>query len=301
MPLTTEEKALHNTAIGGSLIAAVLGVNPFARPIDAWLHLTGRAQKDTNEPVTSWGHAMEDMLSSWYEEKTGTEVVPCPTLVHPDKPWIIATPDRIVQDSDVLVECKHVGDRVAWHWYDGPPDYVVLQCVWQMLVCRALGMPITRVDVVADIAGAPPEIFPVEYDAELEAMVLEAAIRFWEDRVQADVAPPVDASESYQAWLRRQFPNSNGVMREEPEAEEWAVRYNAAKETEKAAKEESELAANHLRALIADDDGVRGIWGKVTNRTSASGSRTLRVTLATSPRSRRKGRATIRDIGGLDI
>ena len=301
MPLTTEEKALHDNAIGGSTISAVLGVNPFARPIDAWLHLTGRAQRDVDEDRTSWGHAMEDMLSSWYEEQTGTELVPCPTLVHPDKPWIIATPDRIVQDSDVLVECKHVGDRVAWHWHDGVPDYVVAQCIWQMMVCRALGMPVHRVDVVADIGGAPPEIFPVEYDPELESMMLDAAMAFWTNHVLADVQPPVDGSSSYQAWMRRQFPNSNGVMRESPEAEEWATRYSAAKEAETASKQEAELAANHLRAIIADDDGVRGPWGKVTNRTSSSGSRTLRVTLETSKRSgrRSRGKATIRDIGGI--
>ena len=40
MPLTPEELALHDRGIGASMIAAVVGVNPFSRPIDVWLQLT---------------------------------------------------------------------------------------------------------------------------------------------------------------------------------------------------------------------------------------------------------------------
>lgn len=301
MPLNDVEVQLHNHGIGASMIGAILGVNPFSGPIDAWLHLTGRAKRETTEDGQrrqGWGHQMEEMLAAWYEEATGADVTPCQTLVHPAHAWVIATPDRIVEGADVLVECKHVGERVAWHWHDGVPDYVRAQCAWQMLVCRALGMPIERVDVVADIGGAPPAIFPVGHDAELEQMMFEAAESFWRDHVLADVAPAVDGSASYQAWLRRQFPGSNGTMREAPEAEPWARQYAEAKATIASATAAADLAANQLRAIIGGDDGVTGAWGRVTNRTSASGSRTLRVALAGLTRSRGRGRAI--DLGGID-
>lgn len=300
MPLSPEDLALHARGIGASMVGTIIGVNPFAGPIDAWLQLTGRAKRDDTpegEMRKGWGHQMEDMLADWYEEQTGHEVTPSQTLVHPKEPWAIATPDRIVIDDPIrLVECKHVGERVAWHWMDGPPDYVVAQCVWQMLVCRGLGMPIEVVDVVADIGGAPPVIYPVERDEDLEVMTFEACLAFWNFHVLQDVAPPVDGSATYQEWLRRQFPRSNGVMRDAPEAERWAQQYVEAANAIKAAAEAKELAANHLRYAIGNDDGVRGPWGRVTNRTSASGSRTLRVTLNGITRSRSRGRGKLEDI-----
>jgi len=297
MPLTPEELALHDRGIGASMIAAVVGVNPFSRPIDVWLQLTGRAKREMTEDGelrAGWGHQMEDMLAAWYEDETGVELSPCPTLIHPEYPWAIATPDRV--GDGVLVECKHVGERVAWHWYDGPPDYVVSQCVWQMFVCRALGVDAPRVDVVADVGGAPPQIFPVEYDYELEAGIFETAEAFWRNHVLADVQPEVDDSATYQNWLRRQFPQSNGVLRAEPAAEVWAREYEEAKTTINRAERAKETAANNLRALIGPDDGVHGPWGQVTNRSTATGTRTLRVRVNGISRVRPKRRATVEDI-----
>jgi len=241
---------------------------------------------------------MEGMLASWHEETRNCEVTPCPTLIHPEHAWIIATPDRVVQDEPVLVECKHVGERVAWHWMDGPPDYVRAQCVWQMFVANSLGMGVNRVDVVADIGGAPPAIFPVDFDAELEEMMFDAAKSFWVDHVLADVPPTIDGSASYQAWIRRQFPNSNGVMLDAPEAERWAKEYVAGKNAIKEGTMTAELAANHLRVLIGENDGARGPWGRVTNRVAASGTRTIRVSLydGTTTRKRRRGRARMEDL-----
>jgi len=300
MPLTEAELQLHDHGIGGSTIGAILGVNPFSGPIDAWLHLTGRAKRETTEDGerrTGWGHQMEDMLASWYEQERSVEVTPCPTLVHPGHAWVIATPDRVVENEPALVECKHVGERVAWHWMDGPPDYVRAQCVWQMLVANALNMGIERVDIVADIGGAPPVVFPVDFDAELETMMFEAAQSFWRDHVLADVAPAVDGSASYQAWIRRQFPDSNGTMRDEPAAEVWAKAYATGKAAIASATANVELAANQLRALIGEDDGVRGPWGQATNRKASSGNRSLRVSVNGITRARKTGRATAEEIG----
>lgn len=298
MTLTAEELTLRQGRIGASMVGAIVGVNPFAGPIDAWLQLTGRAvkeQTDDGKLRTDWGGQMEGMLASWYEHETGLELAPCTTLIHPRHDWAIATPDRTA-NAPLLVECKHVGERVAWHWMDGPPDYVAAQCVWQMLVTRALGMDVSRVDVVADVGGAPPEIFPVQYDADLENNMFEAVERFWVDHVVADVPPAVDGSASYQAWLRRQYPNSSGTMREAPEADQWATQYAEASEAIKAANDAKELAANNLRFAIGEDDGVRGPWGQATNRTSARGTRSLRVKLNGDTRVRRVGRATVEDI-----
>jgi len=122
MPLTEHEKQLHQTKVGASLVPAIIGVNPFQGPMDAWLQLTGRAERvltSEAEARTRWGHVMEDLLAAWYSEQVGRDVVPSPTLIHPELGWAIATPDRVDTDGARLVECKHVGHRVAWHWTDG--------------------------------------------------------------------------------------------------------------------------------------------------------------------------------------
>jgi hypothetical protein len=234
---------------------------------------------------------MEELLASWYEDEQDCELRYSETLVDPTVGWAVATPDRI--GAGYLVECKHVGDRVAWHWHDGPPDYVVAQCVWQMMVARAVGILADRVDVVADIGGAPPQVFPVLWDDELEQETFERVRSFYLLHIERDVAPPVDGSDSYQEWLRRQFPASNGSMRVVPDGS-WAKQYVEAKAAIDAATKQKELAANMLRAIVGEDDGIMGEWGRVTNRSNKAGNRSLSVKLADGKP--RKQRGTTEDL-----
>ena len=63
------------------------------------------------------------------------------------------------------------------------------------------------------------------YEVITEAGIFETAEAFWRNHVLADVQPEVDDSATYQNWLRRQFPQSNGVLRAEPAAEVWSYNF----------------------------------------------------------------------------
>ena len=50
-------------------------------------------------------HASEwsAVIAQWYADVTGVDLAPCGTMIHPEHPWIAATPDRLCwpkEDTD---------------------------------------------------------------------------------------------------------------------------------------------------------------------------------------------------------
>ena len=131
MTLTAEQKQIRASGIGGSEIAAVAGLSPFGGPLDIWLRKTGAVNDDDiSGPHIERGRHLGPGLASWFRAKTGLRVANVgdeeQTFVHPAHPLVIATPDGLVEDHQVL-ECKFPSFRVAHHWgqpgTDEVPDY----------------------------------------------------------------------------------------------------------------------------------------------------------------------------------
>jgi len=190
--LTKEQLEIRRQGIGASEIGAVCGLSPWQTARDVWIaKRTAEEPKRTPEEafVLARGNALEEVVADWYTSTYGESLVEGQTIVDLTVP-AVATPDRIVVGSagTILVEIKTISVDMARHWEDGPPDYVVAQCQWQMLVTGA-----TRVYVVVSVGARPPSgRYAVDRDDEQIALLSEIGRRFWTDYVAAGVEPPLE-------------------------------------------------------------------------------------------------------------
>ncbi len=115
--------------------------------------------------------------------------------------------DRFILDRDValigedgrinasrILECKTANPFAQSDWGDPGSDQVPLsylvQCVWYMMLTE-----IDQTDLAVLFGNTNFRIYAITRDLELEQMVLERTVSFWENHVLTDT-PPVATSES---------------------------------------------------------------------------------------------------------
>lgn len=213
--------------IGGSDVAAALGLSPYRTPMQLWHELLSR---DVAGPVRGaaalhlrFGQHAEPFLVEEYERCTGLRTrAHAKTLRHPRHGFMFGHVDRLVYASEAkntdrsrgagaeseqptaVLECKTASafSRQGWGTAgtDQVPTQYLLQCVWYMALT---GCPSAELAVL--IGNNDFRIYSVARDLQLEAAVIERVERFWNDHVIAKTPPkalrPEDASI---AWPQEQ-------------------------------------------------------------------------------------------------
>jgi putative phage-type endonuclease len=288
--LTAEQIEIRKTGIGGSEIAAVLGLDPYKTALDVWCSKKGISSFDDTSALRR-GRLLEPVVAEIYAERTGIPhepdlwrqmervrrpalVEPRTTFRHPSCPLALATPDRVVvADGRMqrLVQIKTAGPRQAHRW--GPdgsgvfPEAYYCQVVWELFVCP---VEERRNDLVALVIGRDADLddvrcYPVAYDERLAQEMYETAARFWRDHVVADRPPDLDHTESAREYLRARFPANRGrIARADSATDELAAEIRDARMDAKAATERLEALENRMKAAIGENDGIAGTWWKAT-------------------------------------
>ena len=267
MTLTAEQLEIRRRGLGSSDIAAVAGLNPWRKPIDVYLEKTGRAEASVPTMRTRVGHALEERIAELYAEDLGyvlhETMLPGTTVVSEAEPWLVATPDFIAHDIDRaprIVEVKVVGARLAHHWSDGLPDYVLAQILHQQ---RVTGIRLGT--CAALIGGTDFQTFDCPYLLEVADDLAEIGRVFWYEHVLKDIPPPIDGSESWRAYAARRWPSdSKPMLAATEEAEALAKRLAEARARETFAADERAVCETELKALIGDHAGIRGSSWQVT-------------------------------------
>ena len=101
---TPEWFARRQGKITASIAAACLGLDPYVSARKAWRTILG-TEPDRDSHHKSWGREFEGEALSAYEIETGNLVRPVGFIVHPQHPWLGASPDGLIL-SDGMVEIK---------------------------------------------------------------------------------------------------------------------------------------------------------------------------------------------------
>ncbi len=249
-PGNPEWHKLRRAGISASEIAAVMGISPWESAFSLfWSKLNGWTAEET--PEMTAGKRAEPVIADWFAAECdphGNLLVERAGLyAHDERPWQLATPDRLVylpcpycesmryrfcEDCDTtgvgklvaVLECKYV----VYNWdgwgedgSDDIPVYYRAQVLWQMDV---LGVD---TGYLAAWHGAEFRCYVIRRD-EKDLRVMRGAARRFLDQLESGEAPPLDGHTATLAALRKLHPSIEDVEVEVPV--EFAEGYRRARE-----------------------------------------------------------------------
>lgn len=255
-----------NWGIGGSDVAALVGLHPYKTAADVYARIVHKADNGPKAKVIlSMGKHMEPhLIDSWCK---GQDIAPETIkrnveIIHPTLKFARGELDGIDESREYGVEAKCVFGPVAGtRWgpdgSDEIPEEYLCQCAWY---CMLAGVPLMH--IIALVWGEPRN-FIYERNLEFEAALVDAAQKFWTDHIEKEVPPDLLGAST--ATLLSIFPNSSGNLRKATEEEtELIADLKAAKAALKAADYEEAKAKARLQAVIREDVGLQSALGKVT-------------------------------------
>lgn len=181
---------VRRSGLGGSDAAAVADLSPWRSRLGLYLDKRGELDNDDGESERmAWGKRLEPVVAAVYAQDTGRLVLnPQFTYRSRSHPFMLATPDRLVVDSDDMggLEVKTTSAWQADSWAHSVPDHYALQCQHYMAVTGLAWW-----DVSVLIGGNTYRTFRLHRDDRLIAALIDLEERFWTDHVEAGVPPPV--------------------------------------------------------------------------------------------------------------
>lgn len=250
----------HATYVGGSDIAAIVGLSPYATALDVWAEKTRRAKFEGNRRTRA-GQVLEPGILALYAEEQSVDLWFPDTMVTSDHTG--CTPDA-VSSAGYDVQVKLVGIQQAERWgessegEDGVPPEVLAQIHYEAWhIAELHGVRDVRGHVVAQI-GTDQRVYDIGIDRDFADVLVDAGRRFWRDHVVTDRMPIV--REGDKATLGRIYPkNSSVVTSISGEALALAYRHAELKEEIDRAESECDVVDAKLCALIGEQSGFVGV------------------------------------------
>lgn len=251
--LTDSDKAARKSGMGGTDAADLLegkAIDVYRRKVEGFEIPDG--------PALRRGTVLEPAVVTLYGLETGAEVLPGGFVRHPKQDIFLGNLDgRAIRDgSERVLEVKTASRHNLHMWGDGDdeiPPRALLQVNWYA------GLTGLALADVAALLGGELKVYTIKADPELFGMMAEAAERFWRDHVLPKRPPPPDASEQYGEWLAQRFPEHRApALAADAQAEQWARRLRAARQTKEEAEAIEQEARNNLMAIMGEAEGLKG-------------------------------------------
>ena len=268
MSLTEEQLAIRSRLITASDAAAVAGLNPYRTAMDVWMEKTGATPRQASSRAMEAGNEIEPLLAKWYEKDHGVTLIPGTTLVHPTLP-IGATPDFLV-GRERNVEMKNVGARAAQQWGEPSageaPEHYIAQVHIQVFTLKALdALDTTDSHIFAYFGGADRRTYPIAYDPEFAALLVDECARFWRDHVETKTPPEPDGSEAWTRYLNTRHSVATAAVVQATDAlDELVEEYRARIRLRDVADVDAKRLEQLIRIAIGDGSKLASRAGTLT-------------------------------------
>ena len=256
--------------IGGSDVAAILGISKWNSAIQLWMDKTNQ----TNEPVEvneamEWGTILESVIRDHFAMVTGKTVMEVKAMLqHPEHPFMLADVDGVTTDDDgnpAILEIKTASEYKRDEWLEGVPAYYQTQVQHYLCVTG-----VSKAYVAVLIGGNSFKIYEVDADPEIQSMLIAVEKNFW-NQVQNMIRPEIDGSDAAKNLLDSIY---RGGVDEEivlpDEAVDWVDAYVEACAIEDSAKARKQEAANHIKEIMGDYDRARCYDHKISWKSVSS-------------------------------
>ncbi len=253
--LTPEQLEARKSGIGGSDMAAIMGMSPWKTATEVYYEKRGEIQEENidEKEVVIFGNLLEDVVAGEYARRNSVKVERRNKMfAHPDHPFMLANIDRKIVGVRKGLECKTGDKYTTKNWgeagTDEVPDYYLIQAAHYMEV-----MDYPEWDMAVVLGGNDYRDYHLDRDKDLGELLTESAVKFWES-VQAGIPPELDFDHrSTPDLLKRMHPGSNGETlilegfdhwhQVKIEADEEVKRYSAV----------SDACKNRILAAVGDN------------------------------------------------
>jgi putative phage-type endonuclease len=200
-------------SIGGSDIGAILGLSKFRSALAVWMEKTGKEVKALDSLPLRFGSFAEEFVASEYTRHTGVDLIHEESIyLHSQYSFMSAHIDRFVHGDGLsnaatrLLECKTANPFARGEWGEPGTDQVPMsylcQCIWYMAITG-----IEQCDLAVLFGNSDFRIYEITRDLELEALIIERALHFWNEYVLKDTPPPARTEDDYQALFKKSDPS----------------------------------------------------------------------------------------------
>jgi putative phage-type endonuclease len=220
--------AAREAGLGGSEIAAVLGLSKWDSRFSLWHRKAGNVPLQDDNTDMEWGRRLEPVIAAKFCEDH-PELVPIigGTYVNAERPWQVANPDLLlgpacdcdgpIHDCDqsqptAVLEVKT--SRYADEWgapgTDEVPPYYLVQCRWYLDV-----LGVDRAYLAVLIGGSEYREYVIEPDDADTELMRTAGAEFMES-LRLGIAPNIDEHSATYETVRKLHPGIDGTDVEIP-------------------------------------------------------------------------------------
>lgn len=206
--------------IGGSDMAAILGLSKYRTPVDVWLEKTGQASKQPSTLPMRFGQYTEEFIAQEYARLTNqTPAIYEEPFIDSKHAFLAGHIDRFVLsnheslfdsqqklNTTKLLECKTANPFMQQEWGEAGTDAVpmpyLVQCLWYLMLTGCLSA-----DIAVLFGNSDFRIYTISKNLDIEYMLREKACHFWNTYVLTKQAPPVQNEEDCRILFARSIPN----------------------------------------------------------------------------------------------
>jgi predicted phage-related endonuclease len=257
--------------IGGSDIAAILGLVGYETQYGVWLTKMGYRGPVDETPIMTRGRYAELMLGQWFADKTGIALKKTGTWVVDGAEHLRCNPDRLTSDGGVAEMKAPDTDDWAECWKHGPAIHAVTQIKWCMAITGA-----PHGYVIADGGRQGLRWWRIERDdTELDDMV-KFVDWWWWWHIELGNEPEIDGSAATTDAIKAASlpPEKLEQFAEVPGCSDWARRRRELKDQIKALTADLDLVENQIKAalrtaLTLTDNGRKVLtwdWAGLTSK-----------------------------------
>lgn len=252
-----EWHAARSEGLGGSEIAAVLGLSPWTSHYSLWLQKAGIIDDPTKvtAPMEA-GNRLEPVILDWWaEQHPEFDLMRKPgTYRSTDRHWQIANPDGLAgkvtprslapDGIDVVVEAKFA--LYDYEWTDGVPPQYQCQTQWYMDV---LGVDLAYVPVFIGSTGEFRE-YVVRANYADQQLMRDAAAEFMAS-LETRTRPSIDDHDATYRAVRLEHPGIDRELAADLPVDLW-VEYESSKAAAEVATNAHRRAKSEVLQVMGD-------------------------------------------------
>ena len=247
----------RKSGIGGSDVAAVLGVSKWKTPYQLWLDKTTDKVEEKESDILHFGTVLEQVIADEYARRNNVKVLRRNQMYrHAEHPELIANIDRYVVGGKIL-ECKTCSAYAADKFGEGGdevPDEYLLQVQYYMHITGY-----HEADLAVLIGGNEYRQFSLTYDADLANYAAGRCVAFWNDYVVPQVPPPATAGDDLVSYYNAK---AGATITASKEIVDLLDEYKHLKGVEKEVKANLEAIATSVKLFAGENEIIQDVFGK---------------------------------------